>query len=74
VADTALVSTQNSQIFAFYVPFLDRFSGFRHPIEALQHFFSSLLGASGGARSTGKNRAAPSGVQSPFLRKSCRHA
>ena len=43
MADTALISTQNSQKFAFYVPFLDRFSGFWHPIEALQHFFSSLL-------------------------------
>jgi len=43
LAEAIPVLIQNSQKFAFYVPFLDGFPGFWHLIKVLQHFFSSLL-------------------------------
>ena len=39
------VSSQNSQKSSFYMPFLGGFSGFWQLVDALQHFFSSLLEA-----------------------------
>ncbi len=35
--------TQFDQKLALFGPFLDEFSGIQYQVEALQHFFSSLL-------------------------------
>ena len=43
MAETVPVLTQTSPKSAFFGHFLDGFSGFRHLVAVLQHFFSSLL-------------------------------
>jgi len=47
LAETVPVSTQKRQKSEFYVSFLDGFPGSWCLVEALQHFFSSLLGRRG---------------------------